>query len=119
MPSTDVIDPAALERLQTWGGPRLVGQMVRLFIENAPERLRQAREGFESGEPERVERASHALRSSAANLGATEVSVLARRMEEAVRAGEGEEARRLLDPLDEACGRAARRLQAVLERLSG
>lgn len=119
MPSTDVIDPAALERLQKWGGPRLLGQMIRLFLENAPERLREVREGFESDELERVERASHGLKSSAANLGATAVTELARRMEEAARDGGKEEARSLLAPLEDAYGRASRRLEAVQAGLSG
>jgi len=26
-------------RLQEWGGPELLVQMIRLFLENAPERL--------------------------------------------------------------------------------
>ena len=61
-----IINPEALERLEEWGGADLVQQMVRLFLQNSPERLEQIRTVF-GGDPGSLpERGSHSLKSSAA-----------------------------------------------------
>ena len=49
------IDPAALDRLKEWGGDKLVGQMVRLFLENSGTRMDQIRGGASSGDLNEME----------------------------------------------------------------
>ena len=81
-PEANVIDPQAQARLQEWGGPELLVQMIRLFLENAPERLEQVRKGIADGSLKDAERGVHSLKSSAANVGAARVSRLAAAMED-------------------------------------
>lgn len=76
-----MIDAEALRRLQEWGGPKLVREMIRLFLDNAGERIDQIRAGFGDGDAELVGRSAHSLKSSSANVGASEVSDLARKIE--------------------------------------
>ena len=116
MEDSDPIDPAALARLVEWGGDKLHDQMIRLFLENADVRVQQIRSGFDEGSIQEVERGAHSLKSSAANVGARELSGLAQRMEDAGSRGALEEARTLQEPLLDAHRRAVTRLREILER---
>lgn len=106
-----MIDRAALERLQEWGGPKLVREMVRLFLDNSSERVGQIRSGLEENRLEVAERAAHSLKSSAANVGAMSVSRLAQRIEDLAEKGAGDEARGLFPELSEAHEQACRGLE--------
>jgi len=96
------IDPEALDRLRDWGGDRLLSQMIRLFLESTPERVRQITEGLEKGEIELVERGSHSLKSSAANLGAERLRELSAEVEDLAHRGELLGVEALVAPLVEA-----------------
>lgn len=85
---SEVLDPAALARLDRLGGERLVRRMVELFVELGEVRVAAAREGLASGDLDAVERAAHSLKSSAGNLGAGRLQAVAERVEtRAERAG--------------------------------
>lgn len=89
-----VVQPAALERLRNLGGEKLLRQIVRLYLENASERLRQIDAGLAPGGALADAGAgAHALKSSAANVGADGVSRLAAEIEEAAQEGDVERAR--------------------------
>lgn len=107
------IDPEALARLREWGGERLLVQMIRLFVESTPERVRQIEEGLERGEIELVERGSHSLKSSAANLGAERLRELSAEVEDLAHRGDLLGAERLLAPLVEAHRAACEALQTM------
>lgn len=82
------LDPAALSRLQDWGGEELVGRMAGLFLANTPERVKQIRDGVTEEKAELVERGAHSLKSTSANLGAMELRDLAAEMEDRAMRGE-------------------------------
>jgi HPt (histidine-containing phosphotransfer) domain-containing protein len=82
MNDSDIIDPQAQARLREWGGAKLLTQMIRLFLENAPNRMEQVRKGLAEGNVREAERGVHSLKSSAANVGALRVSRLAAQMED-------------------------------------
>lgn len=115
MSDADSIDPAALERLLDWGGPKLRDQMIRLFLDNAEVRIEQIGTGLAEGDPRTVERGGHALKSSAANVGAREVRDIAAHIEAAGTRGDFAEARRRHDSLEDAWTRAAASLRLVLQ----
>lgn len=114
MTDPDVIDPTAHARLQEWGGSKLLTQMIRLFLENAPTRLDQVRRGLDGGEIRDVERGVHSLKSSAANVGAVVLSRTAAEMEDLATAGDRAALERLLPTLEEAWTRAREQLSGVL-----
>jgi two-component system sensor histidine kinase/response regulator len=73
MPTTDM---ASLERLKRFGGGKLLGEMIALFIEAAPDRIAAARAGLVAGDARATEGALHSLKSSSAQLGALKMQRL-------------------------------------------
>lgn len=84
------IDRATLARLDRLGGPPLVTRMIELFLENAPERMGRATTGALEGDLAAIERATHSLKSMAANIGALELYALAESIEIDAAAGRSE-----------------------------
>ena len=115
MTDSQIIDPQALDRLKEWGGDKLVGQMVRLFIKNSGTRMDQIRSGVGKPDLQEAERGAHSLKSSAANIGAELVRTLATRVESATLDENLEGARALLPDLEAAYADAMREL-AELEK---
>ena len=62
-----------LEKLRMVGGPKLVRELVELFLKYAPERLAIARAGIQVGDLGATQRALHSLKSSAGQLGVTAI----------------------------------------------
>jgi CheY-like chemotaxis protein len=108
------IDQAALDRLRQMGGPKLVTDMVAVFLRNAPVRLAEARAALGAGRFEPVERAGHSLKSSCAYVGAAAMAGLARQLEAAGKAGRADESAGLLDAAD----RELAAVQAALLKLT-
>ena len=115
----NVIDPQAQARLQEWGGPKLLSQMVKLFLENAPVRLEQVRKGLSEGNLKDAERGVHSLKSSAANVGAMQVSKLAAHMEDLAASGDSAGVAQQMPGLEAAYAAAQERLAATLAALEG
>ena len=74
-------DPSAIRKLEDLGGPALVREMIRLFLEHTPRRIAAARLGEETGDWQTLERACHSMKSSAAYLGLTGLRDRAARLE--------------------------------------
>ena len=84
LPATD---SSALDRLKKFGGDKLLGDMIALFLATAPERIDAARAAGARGDVDGAERALHSLRSSAAQLGALHLQRLSEQGERRARAG--------------------------------
>ena len=93
-------DPEALERLRRFGGDKLLCDMVVLFLEALPRRLASARAGLGRGECHAVEHELHALKSSAAQLGALRMHRLSQEGELLAKAGTLDGLARILNDLD-------------------
>jgi HPt (histidine-containing phosphotransfer) domain-containing protein len=78
-------DPAALDRLKRFGGPKLLGEMIALFLDAAPERIAAARRGSDAGDAAAAELALHSLKSSSAQLGAMRMQRLSEQGEQLAR----------------------------------
>lgn len=113
MTDAHIIDPRALERLKEWGGDKLAGQMVRLFLKNSGTRMDQIRQGAESGDLDEAERGAHSLKSSAANIGAEVVRTFATRLESAALEKDLDAVRRLLPELETAFSGALTELETI------
>jgi HPt (histidine-containing phosphotransfer) domain-containing protein len=115
MTESQIIDLQALERLKEWGGDKLAGQMVRLFLKNTGSRMDQIRTGVSAGDLEEAERGAHSLKSSAANIGAELLRTVATRMESAALDSNIDHARTLMPELENAYTAAMKEL-AVIEK---
>ncbi len=84
----NVLDMRVIEGLRELGGtedPGLLVEVIGMFLEDAPARLRELQLGFETKDIRLLERAAHSLKSASANVGATGLSDLCKRMEESAR----------------------------------
>jgi HPt (histidine-containing phosphotransfer) domain-containing protein len=114
-----VLDQGVIASLRELGGeddPGLFIELVNLFLSDTPERLHALGEAMDRRDPSALERAAHALKSSSANLGATELSALFRDIESG-RTREGSLARRAAGRAHLARVRARRGRAALRDRL--
>jgi HPt (histidine-containing phosphotransfer) domain-containing protein len=102
-----------LERLKEWGGDKLAGQMVRLFIKNSGSRMDQIRKGSAEGDVEEAERGAHSLKSSAANIGAERLRGLATQVESASLENDVETLRRIMPEVEAAYSAAMAELETI------
>ncbi|HVV96059.1 MAG TPA: ATP-binding protein [Rhodanobacteraceae bacterium] len=85
-PRMTALDTAIIgDLLDTMGGE--FGDLVRVYLEDAPERVRELESAAGTGDAAAQIAPAHTLKSSSANIGATALSELARGIEHAARAG--------------------------------
>ena len=105
----DAEDPAndarALDRLRRFGGGRLLGEMIALFLTISPERVATARHAHEAGDLPTLERAFHSLKGSAAQLGALRLQRLSGEAERLTRSGTLGDVPILMEELEEELAR--------------
>ena len=83
-----VLDGAALDRLRESVGEEFVGELVTMFLGDAPTQLATLRGALERGDAGEARRAAHTLKSNGATFGAEGFSELCRQLEEKAKAGE-------------------------------
>jgi len=113
-----VLDETTIESLRELGrrsGTDLVSEIVELFLRIAPERVNAIRSGVDRSDTDAVERAAHALKSSAGNLGATALASSCALLETEARAGHADGMRRHFASIESELARVV----PALERLAG
>ncbi|NQV50767.1 MAG: Hpt domain-containing protein [Candidatus Marinimicrobia bacterium] len=70
------IDPHFLDRLRELGGPKLISELITMYLTRGSDLLDTIVAGIESQDFDSVKNASHSLISSAGNLGGKRVSKL-------------------------------------------
>jgi len=86
--ASGVLDAQVLQGLRELGGdddPGLLLEVVGMFLEDAPLRMREIEQALQRGDLKLLERAAHSLKSASANVGAMALSGLCRRIEESAR----------------------------------
>jgi two-component system, sensor histidine kinase and response regulator len=78
----------AVRQLDPDGNDRLLARLIALYRDDSSQLLADMDNGMKSGDAEAVARAAHTLKSSSANLGATNVAAIARLIETAARNGD-------------------------------
>ena len=84
------------------GDAELITDLVDVFLEEAPERLGEARSGIETSDATLTGRAAHTLKSNALTFGALDLAEVARQMETAARADDLDAAAEMLPALERA-----------------
>jgi two-component system sensor histidine kinase/response regulator len=85
-PSADPIDGQVLDALQRLR-PGIVPRVIALFFESTPPLLQQLETGAQTGDADMLQRASHTLKSSSANVGAAGLSSRCRELEARAQSG--------------------------------
>lgn len=112
------MEPVAIERLRKLGGDEFVGQMIDLFLDYAETKIAEAKRAGEVGDLAGVAKAVHPIKSSAGNIGASQVQALAARLEQLVELPPGSELNRLLGELESAFAEIKPLLQAEKKMLA-
>ncbi|MGH7507157.1 MAG: Hpt domain-containing protein [Longimicrobiales bacterium] len=112
------IDRSALDKVLQLGGAKLLRRLIDMFLENAPERLDRARTAERNGDMDGLERATHSLKSTAGNLGARRLQMLAERIEDRAAALDTTAVRPLLPELENAYAAARTALLQEKEKLA-
>ncbi len=81
MDTQNLIDPEALEKLSKYGPPGFIAKLVGMFEQNTEKQMVLIRKAVEEGNCEALSFASHALKSSAGQVGASEMHRLLSLME--------------------------------------
>jgi len=98
-----VIDEQVLERyriLQEEGEPDLILELIGVFEADLPKRLDGLREAVGGGAADPIRKAAHALKGSAATIGAVALAGLAAELEGEAREGRTTKAAEYLTTLD-------------------
>jgi HPt (histidine-containing phosphotransfer) domain-containing protein len=90
-----------------------LSEIVDAFVEEAPQRLAEVREGTEDGDPVLVRRAAHTLKANGRTFGAGRLAQLSEEIETAARGGDLGPASTRIDELDEAWREIRADLQAL------
>ena len=85
MEAEETLSSRVLAELRAVGGSQLVRELMAVFAERTPDRLRSAERSFAAGDLEGTAAALHSLRSAAGTIGAHGLVELAGRLERAAR----------------------------------
>jgi HPt (histidine-containing phosphotransfer) domain-containing protein len=119
MNESENLDPAALQRLQRLGDDAFVCKMIDLFLDFVGKKIVEAQAAETVGNFSGVEKAVHAIKSSAGNVGAHRVQELARQIEELAQHGQAGPAEVFLGELTAAFAAARIELDQHKQSLSG
>ncbi|MGE0552849.1 MAG: Hpt domain-containing protein [Gemmatimonadales bacterium] len=106
----EAVDEALLESyrvLQDEGQPDLVTELIDVFLEDLPGRLAAVQAAVDLGDPQAIRSAAHALKGSAASIGAARLAGACATLEALGRAGEVEGAPALVAPIERAAAEVA------------
>jgi len=78
----------AVRQLDPDGQDRLLSRLIALYRDDSSQLLADIDNAMKTGDAEGVARAAHTLKSSSANLGATNVAAIARQIEHSARGGD-------------------------------
>jgi HPt (histidine-containing phosphotransfer) domain-containing protein len=112
----DCFDESALPRLERMVGPKVLGEVLDLYLEHAPKRIEAVRDGLRSKNLEAAALALHDLKSSAGMVGASSVQDLAELMERLARRNEREALRERFELLEAEAARAEGLLRDARKR---
>jgi diguanylate cyclase (GGDEF)-like protein len=79
--SAEPLDRVLFDKLRETLG-EVIGQMIQPFLEDMPEYIAQMRSALAASESDRLHRAAHAIKGAASNLGASNLSHLAKVIED-------------------------------------
>ena len=117
MTDPDILDPAVVASLRALtppGEPDVLGEVLRLFLEEVPRRVEKLKAAWRDGNAVELQRAAHSLKGSSGNIGARHLHDICRQLDERGKAGDFDGARRLLDSLDAEYGRVEAEIQRLL-----
>jgi HPt (histidine-containing phosphotransfer) domain-containing protein len=84
MPSTSIIDPAAIANLRALSpddGDSFLKEILTIFIDDTPSRIAELHDSRSAGNAVTFMRAAHSIKGSSSNVGASELRAIAEQLE--------------------------------------
>lgn len=97
-----IIDDSVFEDIEAMSGSQaesLIRNIIDLYLQKSPALLDDINNGAQQGDSEKLFKAAHALKSSSANVGAMEVTAIAKELEKMAREGMLEQAKQEIEHL--------------------
>jgi two-component system, sensor histidine kinase and response regulator len=110
---------ASLRELQQEGEPDFVGELIELFLHDAPPQLAALRDAIEEEDADSVELIAHTLKGSSGSMGAKKMAEICAELQNVGASGDPARAPRLFERLEEEFGRVRPALEAELARSQG
>lgn len=114
MPALDPHVLDTLRRLTPPGEPDVLGQVLRLFLDEAPRRLERLRSAVAEGNAAEFQRVAHSLKGAAGNIGADALHDAARRADELGQAGRLDSAAPLVTELEQRLSNVVAEIERLL-----
>src|SRR5262249_22091873 len=117
---TTTVNRAALEVLRGLdpeGGDEMVRRVLQLFVESSARTVDRMHEALAARDAQSLAQAAHALKSSAASVGAETLSIGCRALEQLCRDQRGADAAALVESIRTEHERAVRLLGEMLEQM--
>jgi len=114
--AASVLDMQVIEELRELGGedePGLLREIIGMFLDDAPLRIREIEQALLNGDIKLLERAAHSLKSASANVGAMQLSSVCRRIEEIARHSKSDGIAELIPESNQAWNEAADALRSL------
>lgn len=116
MDEVRVLDPSVLDglrKLTTPGEPDVLEDVLRMFLQEVPQRMDKLRIALAAGNIEEVHRAAHSLKGSAGNIGAQSLFAVCKTLDDVSKAGDLVAAADLVDAVGVEFGK----VEAEIHRL--
>jgi HPt (histidine-containing phosphotransfer) domain-containing protein len=117
---SQVINMEVVEELLSLseGDAELLVDLIQMYLQDGPHKLKEITEGLETGDYDRVERAAHSLKGSAGNLGAILVQQDCETLQQASREQSLEQVQTGVSQLQDHYQQAETALQDLLRKYS-
>lgn len=112
------INPSRLNQIRELsrsGDNTLVHKILRVFLESADPQMHQIESAILNGDAENLRQSAHALKSSAANIGAENFSAILKLLELHGKAGNLEQARMLQESMQQQYRQVIAEVRKILE----
>ncbi|MBV9182813.1 MAG: response regulator, partial [Acidobacteria bacterium] len=101
------------------GDKKLFHEVVAIFLEESPKQMAKLRDGQARGDLSSMAKIAHSLKGELGYMGLTDLTHMARELEEVIRANHADEASRLALTLDRAIAAALDEIRAIMNAGAG
>jgi HPt (histidine-containing phosphotransfer) domain-containing protein len=111
------LDPAALDKIRAMGrpgGPSMLVKLSRLYFASVAKEIHQMSDSLTKKDAATLRRSAHTLKSSSAQIGATQLARLCQELEHVAAAGDLEAAAARLPGLQAECDSVCAELKALV-----
>ncbi|MBL8510885.1 MAG: Hpt domain-containing protein [Betaproteobacteria bacterium] len=116
VPIIDLATLDQLNKLPARGGEPLGVRASRLFLKSAPTLIEQIKRGLSEHTAADIRMGAHTLKSSSASIGAHELSITAKELEEKIRSGQFDDVPTLVSKVESGFQKVQKELERIISQ---